>query len=297
MPPVVPGWLSALLLTPSSFFFIMSLISKFRAVDGQPVPVRLTKPVQQLTIRRSLSIAHALSVTSNGLSLALPETVTMEITHPSRKRVDGGTVVPLAMVALWSQYLRGPIAESQTGAGDAAVVTSEVHYFLNQSSPIELSSEDQFFVTLAGLVGGADYEVYAPEQPILVPNHTKFYNYELVRILASDREKTLMTANHVGLMIPNAPEKISEVRITYLLQGGGQKEEVYTLRELLSQAQQANPFVSVLNTPGGTRFSLSQDANYILLSLNFVPQVEIHTVLGQEVDYMLVKVLDRNDLG
>jgi hypothetical protein len=272
----------------------MSLVSKFTAQANTPVQVRLTKPVQQLTLRRTAIVALALATA--GLDDAFPERIAAEITHPSRKRVDGGSDLPLGLLAMWGQYLTGPITETVIGSGDQARVTTEVTYFLNQSSPIDLTSEDQFFVKFEGLITGADYEVYAPEQPVLYPAATCFYNYEMERILASDREKSLSTADCCGLIIPNSPDKIKEVRMTYLVDGR-LVENVYPLRELLIQAQRKNPFVGVLNSAtGATRFSFTSDAAYILLALNFVPQVEIHTALGQEVDYMLVKVLDRNNL-
>jgi hypothetical protein len=270
----------------------MSLLQKFTAGAGQTTSTRITKPVQQLTIRRTAIVALALATA--GLADAFPERVSMEITHPTRKRVDGGTDLPLGMVAMWGQYLRGPITEIVVGSGDQARVTTEVTYFLNQSSPIDLTSEDQFFVKLAGLVQGADYEVWAPEQPVLYPAAMSYYNYELERILASDREKVVYTGDCVGLIIPNEPAKIKEVLITYQMGDGTTKEERYALRELLIQAQRQNPFIAVQNAASGaSRLSFTSEADYILLSLNFVPQVEILTELGQEVDYMLVKVLDR----
>lgn len=269
----------------------MSLISQFTAKAGEKKQLRLTKPVQQLTIRRTVPMALALATA--GLDDAFPERLAAEITHPSRKRADGGSDLPLGLLAMWGQYLTGPITETVTGTGDLAQVTVEVTYFLNQSSPVELTSEDQFFVNFEGLVNGAAYEVWAPEQPVFYPAASCYYNYEVERILASDREKVLYTADAVGLLIPNRPDKIKEVRVSYLVDGRN-VECVHDLRELLIQAQRKNPFISVLNSASGpSRFSYTSDAAYILLSLNFVPQVEIHTALGQEVDYMLVKVLDR----
>ena len=273
----------------------MTLVSQFVG-SAVPVPIRLSKPVKMLTIRRLSSV----SLTLAGLDAGLPEIISMEITHPSRKRAEGATDFPLSMLAMWGQYLQGPIIERELAAGGEGGLQyqTEVHYFLNQSSSIEVTSEDQFFANIKGQVPGATYEVYAPETPIMMPNQTKFYNYEQVRILGSDREKRIAVADCVGMFIPNAPDAITEVRITYDLGGGQTKECVYTIRELLSQAQQANPVVAALTRINGFQSAaFTQDANYILLSLNFVPTVEIHTVIGQEVDYALVKVIDRNDLG
>lgn len=265
----------------------MTQIATFNGTAGRQ-KIRISKATMGLQIRRT----GPLSVTKNGLALGFPELVAAEITHPSRKRADGGDQLPLGMIALWGQYLRGPIAERQNGDQ----YTAEVNYWLNQSSAIEVTSEDQFVVTIDP-VAGHTYEVYAPESPVLYPGASSFYNYEVQRMASDLRTKTLYTADAVGLIIPNNPGYIERLTLTLNLPGGGQDDIEVEMRELLSQAQRANPFVSVLNNALASTVAFTEDANFILLSLNMVASVELHNVLGAEYDYMLVRVVDRNTLG
>ncbi|RYE91487.1 MAG: hypothetical protein EOO37_00145 [Cytophagaceae bacterium] len=264
----------------------MTLISQFAGSAGKQ-QIRLTKAVQVLTIRRT----GPLSITLAGLAAGLPELVGAEITNPSRRRADGGSDLPLGMIGFFGQYLRGPIVETFR----EGKYTAEVNYWLNQSSPIELTSEDQFFVTIQPHAAST-YEVYAPEQVLIPGESSKFYNQETERILASDREKVLYTSDHCALLIPRTAD-IERVNITIALPGMAPKELPLTIAELLTQAQRANPFVSAAQIGEGTKFAFTQDADYICLSLNYTPQVEIRTKLGAVVDYMLVKVVDRNSLG
>jgi hypothetical protein len=264
------------------------LLTQFAGNAGRQ-KIRIVNPVMGLTIRRTGSV----SITRVGLAAGLPEVLAMEITHPSRRRADGGDRLPAGMVALWGQFLRGPITET---LAEGNVITTEFNYFLNEKSALELTSEDQCYVVIEP-AAGFTYEIHAPESPVVAPYGQSIYNYELQRVPSDLREKVIYTSGCAGLILPNNPALFERFEVVVNLGDGGQDELPLSLADLRTQSQRANPFVSVLDTSTDTDVALTQSADYLLLSLNMVASVKIYNKLGAEFDFMLIRVLDRNSLG
>jgi hypothetical protein len=290
----------------------MSLIQEFTAQPGETEKTFMVqKTTQELRVKRVSTVAVLLV----GLVLGFPEKVSAEITNPVRKRVTGSERIPLSHIAAWGQHGRGPIVESAAAAGladvdfgegggtvaPARLVTTEIHYYLNQVGPMEIATDDQMAITITGLVPGASYKIYAPGIPVNPATAQQMYVYEQSLILPGDREKTLYTSQACGLILPNAPTKIVRFVFAFLLPDGTEKEETLLLEDLLAVQSDANPFYGVMSFESefvnarSTVLMPSGKSDLLVVSLNHVTRVEVHTVLGEQVEYTLVKVVDRNN--
>jgi hypothetical protein len=271
---------------------------------------RVTKSVQHLLMRRTGTLA----ILAAGLLLGLPEKVSAEISHPVRKRVVGCDRIPLSHIAAFNQFGRGPIVETAPAAGLADAlfgsireganasqqITTEVHYYISQDGPLEILSDDDFSITLTGLVVGATYTIFAPEQPVMPASASSYTNYERSLVLAGETQKDVYTADCIGMILPNRPDVLERLVMTFNMDGSSEKESEYPLDELLAVQADANPFVTVMNytSPNvNARSSVSTssgNADLLIMKFQHVNRIELHTVLGQQLEYTLVRNLDRN---
>lgn len=285
----------------------MSLVlQKTATASDNTLSVRLTKAVAHIELRRF----GTLSVLTAGLLAGLPETVSAEITHPTRERARPADRIQLGHIALYGQHGRGPIVEIlpattvQNPDGSVAVNADgtqmyalSVKYYLNDNGPIEVLADDHFTVTIEGLVAGAQYELHAPEMPVL-PQYANSYNkFEQGIILENDRERMIQTAGKTAIMIPNTPAAIERILLTFNINGVKTQQE-FSLYELLQAQADKNPVITVLSVTGTaaqrrTLQQMSASADLFLLDLGVISAIQIDTVLGQRLVYTVVSVATR----
>lgn len=296
----------------SSLFFItynnIMIIQEFTVLPGQTEKTfRVQKSTQELLISRT----GKLSILALGMLLGLPEKISTEITHPVRKRVTQADREPLSHIAAWAQFGRGPIVETAPASGLAevgfgtaeavggAVVKTQTRYYINQSGPLEIDTDDQFNVTISGLVVGSTYVIESPEMPVQPAYSQMLYNYNISRILENDRQKSIATGGCVGLVLPNDPLTIERVVMTIQVDENTTKDCTWSLNELLSVQSDANPNVAVMtytSPNANARGSVSVPSgtsDLLVVSLNHVRSIEIHTTLGRTLDYTLISVQGR----
>ena len=285
-------------------------IHEFTATKAEET-FRVSKSAQELIITRTSRLA----IFAAGLLSGLPERISAEITNAHRNREEQGDRIPLSEIAFWGQFGRGPITETvptnwindanfglgdeDGGAGALTTVTTKVHYYLSQSGPIELVAEDQFNVTMTNLVIGATYSIESPEMPVVATYANELYRYERSTILGSDTSKEIFTAGAAGIIIPNDPSAIQRIVATIQIDENTTKQVNWSLPELLATQSQANPHVSQLQVTSvhprerEVRLVASGTAELLQVSLNHMPKIEIHTTLGREVKYTVVRSVTR----
>lgn len=293
----------------------MSDIQRIVVQPGQTeATIRIQKSAQHLIIGRTSTLA----IIALGLALGLPETLTAEISHPVRKRVELFDRVPLSVPAIWAQYGRGPIAEfanfsastaanfgtvAVLGAEAAANVRVEACVFLNDLGPLELLSDDQFTLTIKNLVPGAIYDISAPEMPILPAYSQQYYKYEQSLILENDRDRKIFVKGVDGLILPNlADDVITRLKIEWLVDGltGETREEELSMHELLTSQESANPSFNCIHYRSAkpaevdTDFAPSRFSDYLLLDTKSMISVTLYKALGKLITYTTVQVADRN---
>jgi hypothetical protein len=287
----------------------VSKITEFTVVPGQTEKTfRVEKSVQHLRFVRH----SGFSIATLGLLAGLPERVTVEITHPTRRRIQGGQGVSMAHYAAWAQYGRGAIVETFVGnaqdfisfnmgvlpEGSQAVKT-EFNIFLNDGGPIELLADDQCMVTVRGLLAGK-YEVYNPNQPVIPPNAQEYLSMERALILEDTLSKPLVCAGYQGIILPNDPSAIEAIIIDYNMGEGRTEQSEYTLDELMDAQDDVNPHFSEFHYDA---FGIVDDisllrpagqADLLVLDFKHITNLEIKSVLGRRVEYTMARVADRN---
>jgi len=294
------------------FLFLMAEIARIVVAPGQTeATIRVQKSTQHLIIGRISTLAIA----AVGLALGLPETFTAEITHPVRERAEFFDRIPHAIPAIWAQYGRGPICEFAQAAGlsnaafgtvavagaDASQqVFVETIVFINDLGPVELVTDDQFNLTIKGLLPGATYIISAPEMPILPLYANLYYKYEQALILENDRDRTIFTKGIDGLILPNVGEDtITRVKLNFQVDENTTREEEFSMAELRSSQESANPSFSAIYYSGtaataDSKFAPSRKADYLLLDTKSMVSVTVYKALGKLITFTTIKVADRN---
>jgi hypothetical protein len=284
-------------------------ITEFTVLPGGPTEktFRVETSVQHLRFKRISKLAIA----QVGLLAGLPERVTVEVNHPTRRRIQVGQGVAMSHYAAWAQYGRGPIVETAQYADSlqphfgtlqfdgSGVVTVEFSIFLNDGGPIELLADDQCMVTLRNLLVGT-YEVWNPDQPILAPNAQEFISMERSLILEDTLSKPLVCAGYQGIILPNTPSAIESIVLDYNMGDGRTEQSEYVLEELMDAQDDVNPAFSVINYTGPNLSDIDSDlipagrADLLVLDFKHIVGLEIKSTLGQRVEYTMVRVADRN---
>jgi hypothetical protein len=286
----------------------VSKITEFTVAPGQTEKTfKIEKSVQHLRVIRRSGRLVALLGLLNGLS----ERITVEVTHPTRRRIQNGQGVLMSHYAAWAQYGRGPIQEKFIGSASEfanfsdgyispePVVEIEFNLFLNDAGPMELLADDQAMATLRGLVPGS-YEVWNPDQPVIPANAQEYISMERALILEDTLSKPLTTVGFQGIVIPNDPEAIEEIVIDYDMGEGRTEQSTYQLEELMAAQAEVNPhFTEFTYDAPGLKDDFYQapparEADLLVLDFKHIKGLEIKSVLGKRVEYTMVRVADRN---
>jgi hypothetical protein len=268
---------------------------------GAAIVLRLEKAVQHLDVER----ISPLSVVSSNIAMGFPEVFSAEITHPVRDRVRPSNDVELAPIALWAQHGRGPITETikiSTGedgfAPGTLVVVTKFKIYLNDAGPIEVLADDHFTVKITETVNNATYNIYAPEQPLVLSEANKYYEYETALILATDRERRISTLGKLAIILPNNAG-IKRVITRSKAADGSRSEEELTVYELMRVQAEVNPYIASADISGTTfddRRTLalhSGDGDLFLMMFHDVESIQLDVELGTELKYTLISLLDR----
>lgn len=310
------GLLGFAALPPYSFSFFfckMSLIyEKAATAQDSKISLRLEKAVQHIDLVRYAP----LSVLVAGLINGLPESVSFEIAHPVRERVRPCNRVDLEFIALWAQHGRGCIMEvspaenrgntgpdgrlSPHGADHEGLYRLRVRYYLNDLGALEILADDHAQLEIEGLVADSFYQLYSPEMPVVAATAQQYTEFETGLVLATDRERNFSTVGRAGLILPNRPDLIQRIMLTFARANGASDTKEYTIEEFMATQADINPVVLKLNYDSfqvnqrDTLDMTGDRASLFLIDFALgITNVQLDTVLGSEFRYCFVSQKQR----
>jgi hypothetical protein len=256
---------------------------------------KIEQSIQELDIKRTGPISLFLL----GLGLGLPEIISTEITHPVRDRARGADNVMICDPAFWAQHGRGPMLETVNVDAATPVYTLNFRYYIGDQGPIEILAEDHFTVTVRNLVPGATYEFHGPEQQLDGMQANKYIQYEPGIILPTDRDRRLQVTGKQGIIFPNRPEVIQDIILTTVDAQGNKADKKLDMFEIATAQTDANPNIAQLQyqsadpTKRDSDFMDSANADRLLIMFNGVTSFLIDNLLGNELRYCVVSVVER----